>query len=331
MSAGAESPIRWGILATGWIASEFTKDLVLTGHAVQAVGSRNLESAQTFADRFGIPTAHGSYEELAADPDVDIVYVSTPHAFHAENAILMLNAGKHVLVEKPFTLNAAQAREIVDLAASKGLLVLEAMWTRFLPHVVRIREIITEGTLGELRQFDADHRQKAPTDPRHRMNALDLGGGALLDLGIYPISFAAHLFGTPESVLASARFQEGGADSQVATIFRYADGQLATSISALDTLGPNVASIVGTEGRIDIDSVWYSPTTFRVLNSTGDVVESYDQPVEGRGMQFQADEAERLIRAGELASPILSPEESVSIMATMDEIRRQIGLVYPGE
>jgi predicted dehydrogenase len=309
----------------------FTKDLVLTGHDVRAVGSRSLETAQAFAAEFGIPNAHGSYEELAADPDVDIVYVSTPHTFHAENAILLLNAGKHVLVEKPFTLNAAQAREIVDLAASKGLLVLEAMWTRFLPHIARIREIIEAGTLGELRQFDADHRQKASTDPAHRMNALELGGGALLDLGIYPISFAAHLFGTPESVHAAARFQEGGADSQVATVFRYADGQLATSISALDTLGPNIASIVGTDGRIDIDAVWYTPTTFRVLNSAGDVVESYDQPVEGRGMQFQADEAERLIRAGEISSPILSPEESVSIMATMDEIRRQIGLVYPGE
>ncbi|WP_426519627.1 Gfo/Idh/MocA family protein [Diaminobutyricibacter sp. McL0618] len=331
MSAASEVPIRWGILATGWIAQTFTKDLVLTGRDVRAVGSRTLESAQTFADEFGIPNAYGSYEELAADPDVDIVYVSTPHTFHAENAILLLNAGKHVLVEKPFTVNAAQAREIVDLAASKGLLVLEAMWTRFLPHIVRIREIIAAGTLGELRQFDADHRQKASTDPRHRMNALELGGGALLDLGIYPISFAAHLFGTPESLHAAARFQDGGADSQVATLFRYADGQLATTISALDTLGPNVASIVGTDGRIDIDAVWYSPTTFRVLNSAGEVIESYDQPVEGRGMQFQADEAERLIRAGEIASPILSPEESVSIMETMDEIRRQIGLVYPGE
>ncbi len=197
MAAASEVPIRWGILATGWIAQTFTKDLVLTGRDVRAVGSRTLESAQAFADEFGIPNAYGSYEELAADPDVDIVYVSTPHAFHAENAILLLNAGKHVLVEKPFTLNAAQAREIVDLAASKGLLVLEAMWTRFLPHIVRIREIIAAGTLGELRQFDADHRQKAPTDPQHRMNALELGGGALLDLGIYPISFAAHLFGTP--------------------------------------------------------------------------------------------------------------------------------------
>ncbi|NEN06914.1 Gfo/Idh/MocA family oxidoreductase [Diaminobutyricibacter tongyongensis] len=331
MSAVAEEPIRWGILATGWIAQMFTKDLVLTGRDVRAVGSRSLENAQAFAAEFGIPTAHGSYEELANDPEVDIVYVSTPHTFHAENAIMMLNAGKHVLVEKPFTLNGAEARAVVDLAASKGLLVLEAMWTRFLPHVARIREIIEGGTLGELRQFNADHRQKAPTDPGHRMNALELGGGALLDLGIYPISFAAHLFGTPESVQAAARFQAGGADSQVATIFHYADGQLATTISALDTLGPNVATIVGTDARIDIDAVWYTPTTFRVVNSAGDVVESFDEFVEGRGMQFQAFEAERLIRAGEIASPLLSPEESVSIMETMDEIRRQIGLVYPGE
>lgn len=326
-----ESPIRWGILATGWIAGAFTKDLILTGRTVKAVGSRTLESAAAFAAEHGIPNVHAGYEALAADPEVDIVYVSTPHAFHAENAIMMLEAGKHVLVEKPFTLNASEARRVVDLAASKGLLVLEAMWTRFLPHVVRIREIIGAGTLGELRSFRADHMQKVPTDPRHRMNALDLGGGALLDLGIYPISFAAHLFGTPETIQSSARFQAGGADSQVATVFRYADGQLATTISALDTLGPNTATIVGTDGRIDIDAVWYSPTTFRVVDSSGEVIESFDGAVEGRGMQFQAFEAERLIRAGAIASDVLSPEETVSIMATLDEIREQIGLRYPGE
>jgi len=324
-------PIRWGILATGGIAHSFARDLVDDGHTLTAVGSRSQESADAFAAEFGIPNAHPSYEALAADPEVDIVYVSTPHPFHAENAELLLRAGKHVLIEKPITLNAAEAERVTDLAAERGLLVLEAMWTRFLPHVARIREIIAAGTLGEVRSFTADHRQKLPDDPAHRINALELGGGALLDLGIYPISFAAHLFGTPREIQAAASFKETGADAQVATLFRYADGQVATTLSASDSRGPNTASIVGTAARIDLDEVWYTPTDFRVVAADGTVLETWTNEVTGRGMQFQAREAERLLAAGQIAGDILSPSESVSIMRTMDEIRAQIGLVYPGE
>ncbi|WP_022884829.1 Gfo/Idh/MocA family protein [Glaciibacter superstes] len=323
--------IRWGILATGGIAHAFAGDLVQSGRALQAVGSRSQESADAFAAEFGIPTAHASYEALVSDPEVDIVYVSTPHPFHADNARLALNAGKHVLIEKPITLNAAEAREIVDLAASKGLLVLEAMWTRFLPHMVRIREIIASGVLGDVHTLMADHTQDITDDPAHRINALELGGGALLDLGIYPISFASALFGKPESVVATATMKDTGVDGQVATIFQYPGGQVATTLSASDTKGPNVASILGTEGRIDIDQVWYSPTTFRVLNSANEVIETYVSDVSGRGMQFQALEAEQLVRAGKTASDILSPEESVAIMETLDDIRAIIGLRYPGE
>ncbi|HEU0257025.1 MAG TPA: Gfo/Idh/MocA family oxidoreductase [Microbacteriaceae bacterium] len=322
---------RWGILATGGIAHSFAGDLVLDGHTIAAVGSRHRDSADAFAAQYGIPHAYGSYEELVADPDVDIVYVATPHPFHARDAALALRAGKHVLVEKPITLNAAEAQGLVDLAAERGLLILEAMWTRFLPHVVRIREIIAEGTLGTLRSFTADHRQKLPDDPAHRINAPELGGGALLDLGIYPVSFAAHLFGSPRDVLATAVFGPTGVDAQVATLFRYADGQIATTLSAAHSRGPNTASIVGTDARIDIDGVWYTPTTFRVTDASGTVLETWQNQVPGRGMQYQAREAERLLAAGKTASEILSPAESVSIMTTMDEIRRQIGLAYPSE
>jgi predicted dehydrogenase len=324
--------IRWGILATGGIAHTFARDLKWAGLTIQAVGSRSQESADAFAAEYGIPSAHGSYEALVADPEVDIVYIATPHPFHAENAKLALNAGKHVLLEKPFTINAREAREVVDLAAEKNLLVLEAMWTRFLPHVVRIREILAAGTIGEVRGFIADHTQDITDDPAHRLNALELGGGALLDLGIYPISFAAHLFGTPQTIQASASFKETGADASVATIFTYADGELASTYSASDTRGANTATILGKDGRIEIDGVWYTPTTFRVVDSTGEVVETFDSSdFADHGKEFQAREAERLIRAGRTASDILSPSESVSIMETLDEIRRQIGLVYPGE
>jgi predicted dehydrogenase len=323
--------IRWGILATGWIADLFTKDLILTGHAVTAVGSRSQASADRFAKALGIPTAHGSYEALVADPNVDIIYIATPHPQHISAAKLALNAGKHILVEKAFTLNAAEAAEIVALAQAKGLVVLEAMWTRFLPHMKRIREILKAGTIGEVRSITADHRQKLPDDPKHRLNALDLGGGALLDLGIYPISFAWDVLGKPSAIQATATFRETGADAQVATIFHYANGAIATTLSSSDSAGPNRAAVVGTKGRIEIDAVWYSPTTFRVYDNDNNLVETFDHAVAGRGMQFQADEAERLIAAGLTAGDIMPPSQSVEIMATLDEVRRQIGLHYPGE
>ena len=324
--------LRWGILATGGIAHQFAGDLVKNGFTVQAVGSRSQAGADAFAAEFGIPTAHPSYEALVADPEVDIIYVATPHPFHEAHAALALEAGKHVLVEKPLTVNAGQARLLVALAESKNLLLLEAMWTRFLPHMARIREIIAAGTLGDVRSLLADHTQNLPDDPDHRINSLALGGGALLDLGIYPVSFASALFGRPETILASATFKDTGADAQIATIFRYPGGQIASLLSASDAKGPNTASILGTEGRIDIDAVWYSPTTFRVYNSANEVIETYETPeITGRGMHFQALEAQRLVAAGLITSDLLTVTESVQIMETLDTIRRQIGLVYAGD
>ena len=189
--------LRWGILATGGIAHMFTKDLRTAGLDIAAVGSRRADAARAFADEFEIPHAHDSYEALVDDPDVDIVYVATPHPAHADNAILALEHGKHVLVEKPFTLNAAEAARVRDVAAANGLLAMEAMWTRYLPHMVRIRELLAEGALGDVRAVTADHTQSISTDPAHRLNALELGGGALLDLGIYPVSFAWDVLGAP--------------------------------------------------------------------------------------------------------------------------------------
>ena len=170
---------RWGILATGWIADLFVKDLLLTGHIVTAVGSRSQTNADRFAKRFGIPNVHASYESLAADPEVDVIYIATPHPMHTANAKMALTAGKHVLIEKPFTLNAAEAEEVVALAQSNRLVALEAMWTRFLPHMVNIRKIVASGVLGELRSVIADHTQDLPDDPAHRLNALELGGGGI--------------------------------------------------------------------------------------------------------------------------------------------------------
>jgi predicted dehydrogenase len=322
---------RWGILATGLIARLFTSDLLRLGHKVTAVGSRSFKTASSFAAEFGIAKAHGSYEALFSDPDVDVVYIATPHPLHALNAIAALEAGKHVLVEKPFTINAAEAQRVMDLAERKGLLALEAMWTRFLPHMIRIREVLASGTLGEIRSVVVDHTQDLPDDPTHRLNALELGGGALLDLGIYPISFAWDVLGAPTTIQATARFRATGADAEVATLFRHAGGAVSLTLSMSDAAGPNVATVIGTQGRIDIDSVWYKPTNFRVYDSQGSVVEVFNSSVQGRGMQYQAAEVERLIATGRFVSEILPSSETIAIMGTLDAIRAQIGLRYPGE
>ena len=323
--------LRWGILATGGIAHAFTNDLKLNGFTVQAVGSRSQAAADAFAAEFDIPNAHASYEALAADPEVDVVYVSTPHPLHAANARLVLEAGKHVLVEKPFTLNAREAREIADLAADRGVLLLEAMWTRYLPHMVRVREIIADGTLGEVRSLIVDHTQKLSDDPAHRINALELGGGALLDLGIYPVSFSWDLFGAPLTMQSTATFKDTGADAQVATIFGYDGGRVASMLSASHTLGPNTAAVLGTGARLEIDPVWYTPTSFRVVGADGSVLEEFRSEVTGRGMHFQAEAVERLVAEGNLRGDLLTIDDSVAIMGTLDAIREEIGLRYPGE
>ena len=323
--------MKWGILATGWIADCFVRDLQLHGHTVSAVGSRSAESAERFAAKFGIARAYGSYEALVADPEIDAIYVATPHPLHADNAILALEHGKHVLIEKPFTLNATEAAAVIALAEEKGLVVMEAMWTRFLPHMLRIRELLAAGAIGTIRSVVADHTQDITDDPAHRLNALELGGGALLDLGIYPISLAWDVLGAPATIQSSARFKQTGADGQVATIFGYASGAIAVTLSASDTAGRNVATIHGTTGRIEIDGVWYTPTSFRLYNEANEVAETFVDEVKGRGMHYQAAELERRVREGVAADTVLPPSETLAIMACLDTIRAQIGLVYPGE
>jgi len=321
--------LRWGILATGGIAHAFTADLKTAGLTVTAVGSRRTESAQEFAAQYGIPRSYGSYDELVADPEVDIVYIATPHSHHLACAALALEHGKHVLIEKPLTLDADQAVAIRDLAADHGLLAMEAMWTRYLPHMVRLREVLAADVIGEVRVLSADHTQNLPTDPDHRLNDLALGGGALLDLGIYPVSFAWDVLGAPAEILATAQLGETGADTDVAISVRHAAGGVSSLLTSMRGAGANAAQIVGTKGRIEIDGVFYAPTSFRVFDVDGALVEEFRTEIDGRGMQFQALYAERLIAEGRTDSDLLPIDESIAIMGTLDEIRRQIGVVYP--
>ncbi len=322
-----ENGLRWGILGAGGIAKQQVSDMKLHGFDIAAVAARDLAKAQAWADEMGVPTAYGSYEELASDPDLDAIYVATIHPTHAEAARIALEGGKHVLVEKPFTIDAAQARSIVELAASKNLVVLEAMWTRWLPHMVRIREILAEGLLGDVRVVLADHDQN--NGENERMKRLELGGGALLDLGIYPVSFAWDVLGAPSSVIASATLTDAGVDAETAIILGYPSGAHAVLQTQMTGTGPNRAAVVGTKGRIEIESVWYNVVGFTRYDADNQVVERFDEKVEGRGMHFQAAELERIVASGKLEGDILPPSESVAIMETLDEVRRQIGLVYP--
>jgi predicted dehydrogenase len=322
-----QNGLRWGILGAGGIAKAQVKDMQLHGFEVAAVAARDLGKARAWADEMGVPKAYGSYEELAADPDLDAVYVATVHPAHAAAARIALEGGKHVLVEKPFTIDAAEARSIVDLAASKNLVILEAMWTRWLPHMVRIREILAEGLLGDVRVVLADHDQR--NEHVERMAKRELGGGALLDLGIYPVSFAWDVLGAHDSVVASATLTEAGVDRETAIILGYPSGAHAVLQTQMSGTGPNRAAIVGTEGRIEIESVWYTPVGFTRYDASGAVAERFESSVEGRGMQFQAAELERLVAAGKLEGDVLPPSESVAIMATLDAVREIIGVDYP--
>jgi predicted dehydrogenase len=326
------SELGWGIMATGGIARQFAKDLKLDGHRLAAVGSRDVRKAQAFADQFGAERAHGSYEDLAADPAVDIVYVATPHTHHLTGALTAIEAGKHVLVEKPLTVNAAEARALAKAAQQAGVTAMEAMWTRFLPHMIRLRELIAEGVLGELEGLVADHTQALPDDPRHRLNDPALGGGALLDLGVYPISFAFDLLGRPSGIdVKSSSLGPTGVDKSVAAEFAYPSGARALWVTGSDNRGPNVAVVLGSRAQAKLDAVWYTPTQMRISTPDGKVVGAFEGATPGRGMQFQARELERLVEEGKPTSDLMPLTQSIAIMEVMDQIRAQIGVRYAAD
>ncbi|HET9073725.1 MAG TPA: Gfo/Idh/MocA family oxidoreductase [Solirubrobacteraceae bacterium] len=313
-------PLRWGILGTGHIARAFCADLALTdsGSAV-AVGSRRQATADAFAAELGLARAHGSYGALLEDPDIDVIYVATPHPFHRGNAIAALESGKPVLVEKPLAMNAAEARDIATLAQARGLFAMEAMWTRFLPHVQRIREWIAAGAIGEIVAVMADHGQSFTPDPGHRLFAPELGGGALLDLGVYPVSFASMLLGPPQRVVALLDPAFTGVDAQTSMLLGYAGGAQAILTCTLAAQGPTRAVIVGTMGRIETGPRFYAPTDVTLIPREGEPVHVPSRHT-GSGLRHQADEVARCLAAGETESPLMPLEETVSIAATMDTV-----------
>jgi predicted dehydrogenase len=323
--------LGWGILGAGRIAKTFVRDCQVAGLNIAAVGSRSLDNAQSFSAELGIAKAHDSYQELVDDPNVDAVYVATPQPFHAANALLAIEAGKHVLVEKPFTLNATQAKSIKDAAAARGVFAMEAMWTRFLPSMLRIEQIVADGVIGVVRAIQADHSQFLPYERAPRLHEPSLGGGALLDLGIYPVSFVHRLLGEPSEIVARGTLTDQGVDEIVSVIMTFESGAQASIQSGFMAAGSNTATVIGSHGRIEIDRVWYNQASFTVFDQLGSAIERYETKIETRGMQFQALEVERCVAAGLSQSERMSLDESIQIMSVLDEIRRQIGVSYPGE
>jgi predicted dehydrogenase len=321
--------VHWGIVATGGIAARFASDVKLLPDAeVVAVGSRLQETAAAFAREHDVARAYATYQELVTDDEVDAVYVSTPHPGHHDATLSAIEAGKAVLVEKPFTMDGAEARALVAGARARGVFLMEAMWTRFLPHMVRLREVLASGALGEVTTVTAEHGQWFAQDLQHRLFAPGLGGGALLDLGIYPLSFASMVLGTPSLVTAASDPAFTGVDATTSAVLQHQGGAQAVVTCSLRAAGVNAAAVVGTAARVEIDPVWYRPTTMRVVARDGSVLETFAQPVEGSGHRFQAAEVGRCLAAGLLESPVMPLDETVAIMETMDEMRRQVGLDY---
>ena len=323
--------IRWGILGPGSISRSFAEDLRLAeGAELVAVGSRDQSRAARFAADFEIPHSHGSYQSLVEDPLVDAVYIGTPHAFHAENALLCLRHGKHVLCEKSLALNAGQAEQMIQAAADNDLLLMEAMWTRFLPAVVGLRELLAEGAIGEPRLFTADFGFRAKFDPASRLFDPALGGGALLDLGVYPVSFASMLFGEPTAVDGLANLGPTGVDEAACINLHHQGGALASSAISLRVDTPREGVIHGTEGRVRIHCPWWGAT--RLTISRGDGAEdTLEFPVRGNGYVHEAEEFMNLIREGRRDSRIMPLQESLAIMRTMDALRLAWGVKYSGE
>ncbi|MBJ7338962.1 Gfo/Idh/MocA family oxidoreductase [Mycolicibacterium sp.] len=323
--------LRWGIMGPGGIARQFTATLQkYTAQKVAAVGSRSQVRADEFAARWSVPAAHGSYRELLANAEVDIVYVATPHTEHHACALAALAAGKHVLVEKPMGVNAAQASEIAESARRAGLFAGEAMWMKFLPRFDVIRQIIDDGILGRIHTVIADHGEYFTTD--HRIYDPSLAGGPLLDLGTYPVSLAHFVFGAPESVLASGQLANRDLNGQISAILSHAGGNQASLHTTILGDTPSMAVIAGDEATLTLPGVFYRPGPFAVSFHGGTSLAFDEECVtDGFGLHFSAVEAARVIADGGVESAVHPLSAATTTLATMDEIRRQLGIVFPGD
>ncbi|ELX11253.1 trans-1,2-dihydrobenzene-1,2-diol dehydrogenase Dhdh [Janthinobacterium sp. HH01] len=326
--------IRWGILGTGKIAKAFATALQDTpGAKLAAVASRSVDSATKFGIEYGAERFHGSYQALADDPEVDVIYIGTPHPMHHENALMCLHGGKGVLVEKSFTMNRRQAEDIINLARQKKLFVMEAMWTRFMPAVVAAKRIVDSGEIGVPANVSADFGFTSDAGPEHRLFAPELGGGALLDLGIYPLSMASFFLGPVTGVKAQAEMAATGVDMQTAFTLMHKDGGVSSCACSLRSRTPTELTISGTKGFLRLHDRFHNTETITVtlVDGASRSERTINLPRSGNGYTHEAQEVGRCIRAGLIESPVMPHEETLSIMGTLDDIRAQIGLTYSAD
>ncbi len=323
--------IRWGFLGTGWIAEKMAAALTVVEDAeLIAVGSRTAEKARAFAERHHVPHAHGSYEALAADPDVDVVYVATPHPFHCANTLLCLQNHKAVLCEKPFAMNEGEVRQMIAAARKYDTFLMEAFWTRFLPSVDKTLELIASGELGEVRHIKSDHAAFRTYDPQHRAFNKSLGGGSLLDIGIYPVFLTLLLWGEPDQIDAVPQIGPTGVDDSLALTFKYNDGRIATLFSSFMVDSTVETHICGTTGRLKFQRWWFCPVPLELTRGDGQPIQMNFNYV-GNGYNYEVEEVHRCLRAGKKESEILTHEFSLRLIRLLDAIRKAIGLVYDAD
>lgn len=325
--------MKWGIIGTGKIANRFAQALnnIPEQAELLAVGSRGKDTAEAFGDKYQIPRRYQGYESVAADPDVDIIYIGTPGVFHLRDVTMSLNHGKHVLCEKAFAINAKQAKTMIDLAREKNLFLMEAMWTRFFPIHVRIRELLQEKALGIPNGITINFLAKPPFDLQNRFFDLNLGAGVLLDTASYGVSWASSLFGEPEAVTGLAAFGESGADYQTSLVMRYSGGQLVCLMSSQISYDDKDAVLFGTEGKIVVHSPWYKPVEMTLYRNDQEP-ELISLPLNGfNGYEYEAMEVMNCIQAGKTESDLMPLDETLSIMETLDAVREQWGHKFPFE
>ncbi|WP_332661961.1 Gfo/Idh/MocA family protein [Aeromicrobium sp.] len=322
--SGTRTPIRWGVLATGRIAESFASDLALVdGNELAAVGSRSPEAARTFAERFGGSRAHGSYEELAADPDVDVIYVATPHSRHLEDVMMCFEAGKAVLCEKALTMNLADAEKLVAEARSRGLFFAEAMWMRANPNIRRIAELSADGTLGTIGQVRAQLGFVGPAATARLWDPM-LGASGLLDVGIYPLTFAHLILGEPVSITAGGTLSDQGIDVNGGATMTYASGAVASIAWTQVAHSDNRASVAGDVGLIEVPARFHHPTMFTHWHD--DQLDTISEPVTGRGYAHEIEEVAACLRAGKTESALLPLDDTVAIMGQIETILDQLGV-----
>jgi predicted dehydrogenase len=321
--------LRWGFLGTGWIADVVAKDLAAIGRSVAAVGSRNLSTAQAFAQTHSVASSFGSYEELCASPDVDAIYVATPNPFHLEHAKLAFAHGKHVLLEKPAALNQKQVREIQGAAKAANRFLMEAMWSRFVPSQLSVKAAVASGEIGDPVMVSAEYSEnKLPAENHERMWSRDLGGGTLLDLGIYPLAFIENFVGIPTEVETFGSVAPQGLDQRLVSILKFEGGELAQLATSMTGAGSGTASIIGTKGRIEIGFPIYGQFEYQVFDLDRNLLRSYQEPIVGTGRQFQFLAAEQVIAAGKTEHEAMSWATSLALAGVMDQMRRQVGVSY---